>query len=64
MQGYSNSLAKCNGKTKAKRAIEKSKYKIDTGSCFYIDQHNIVHDIYRVRYIYCIFITISIRMKL
>ena len=45
MPGYLNSLAKCIGTIEAKRDTEKFKLKNDTGSCFYVDRHNIVHDI-------------------
>ena len=45
MPGYSNSLTKCIGTIEAKRDTEKFKLKNDTGSCFYVDRHNIVHDI-------------------
>ena len=45
MPGYSNSLGKCIGTIEAKRDTEKFKLKNDTDSCFYIDRHNIVHNI-------------------
>ena len=43
--GYSSSLAKCIGMIEAKRDKEKFKLKNDSGSYFYVDRHNIVHDI-------------------
>ena len=45
MLGYSNTLAKCIGTIEAKRNTETFILKNDTDSCFYVDQHNIVHDI-------------------
>ena len=45
MPGYSNSLAKCVGTIETKRDTEKFKLENDTGSCFYVDRHDIAHDI-------------------
>ena len=45
MLGYSNTLAKRTGTIEVKRNMEIFKLKNDTGSCFYVDQHSVVHDI-------------------
>ena len=48
MPGYSKSLAKCIETIEAKIDTEKFRLKNDTGSCFYVDRHNIVQDILQI----------------